>query len=356
MKTVSKIGLGSALFVVFVIIYLYASGQLGTIYLNPTEVGIKVNYITGSKTLLISSGNHFFTPVIEKVFVLDSSPQKFVMSGNRDKSSNHVRKLTVRAKDGSNFYFEEIEIQYQIIKERADFILTDSGPEDAYKFKWLKPISRMVLRNEFGRYSSEDMANPTMYGSAKVKSKEILNKALNSHGIRVIDISTPKPRFDDIYEKTIEARINADQEVEKQKVKIQKLEAEKKYRVEKIKNDKEIEYRQIEGELKRLKLSTEKEQLQSKKEADMYRIEQVGIGDAQKTESETVAEARMEQYKKDAEALSVKLKAMEAQGDAIVYKILAEKYKDMKIEFQPYSIDSTPQHIKVESIGAVQGR
>ena len=189
---------------------------------------------------------------------------------------------------------------------------------------------------------------------AILKSKEGLNKMLNAHGLRIIDVSTPKPHFDPIYEKTIETRINADQEVAKQDSKRKKLLSEKKFRVNKIKNDKEIEFRTIEGELKRKVIDIEKQFIMVKKNAETYKIEQTGIGEAKKLELTTMAKARTEQFKMDAEALSSKIKAMEEQGDAVVYKILAEKYKNMNIQFQPYSTDSTPEHIKVESISATQ--
>ncbi len=352
MNLKTKISLSSLAFVGIVVLYLMFTGQSGFVYIEPTEIGVKVNRITGSFEVLESSGNHIFMPIIEQVFILDSSPQKFVMSGNKDLNANHVRKLTVRAKDGSNFYFGEIEIQYQIMASKAELIVRDSGVGDSYKRKWLKPISRMVLRNEFGRYSSEEIANPTQYGSAVTKSKEELNLMLNNHGIKIIDISTPKPHFDPVYEKTIETRINADQEVAKQKVKREKLNAEKKFRVDKIKNDKEIEYRQIEGELKRKLIDINKQFIMVKKEAEKYKIEQTGIGEAKKSELETMAKARIEQFKMDAEALSSKIKAMEEQGNAIVYKILATKYRNMKIHLQPYTTDASPQRVQVESVVA----
>jgi len=352
MNLKTKISLFSLAFVGIVILYLMFTGQSGFVYIEPTEIGVKVNRITGSFEVLENSGNHIFLPIMEQVFILDSSPQKFVMSGERDLNSNHVRKLTVRAKDGSNFYFGEIEIQYQIMASKAELIVRDSGIGDSYKRKWLKPISRMVLRNEFGRYSSEEIANPTQYGSAVTKSKEELNAMLNNHGIKIIDISTPKPHFDPIYEKTIETRINADQEVSKQKVKREKLNAEKKYRVDKINNDKEIEYRQIEGELKRKLIDINKQLIMVKKEAEKYKIEQTGIGEAKKSELETMAKARTEQFKMDAQALSSKIKAMEEQGDAVIYKILATKYKNMKIHLQPYTTDASPQRVQVETVVA----
>jgi len=352
MNLKTKFSLFSLAFVGIIGLYLMFTGQSGFAYLEPTEVGVKVNRVTGSLTTLTSSGNHMFFPIVEQVFVLDSSPQKFVMSGERDLNANHVRKLTVRAKDGSNFYFGEIEIQYQIIAAKAEYIVRDSGIGDAYKRKWLKPISRMVLRNEFGKYSSEEIANPTQYGSAVLKSKEELNKMLNVHGLKIIDVSTPKPHFDPVYEKTIETRINADQEVAKQDSKRKKLLSEKNYRVNKIKNDKEIEFRTIEGELKRKVIDIEKQFIMVKKNAETYKIEQIGIGEAKKLELTTMAKARTEQFKMDAEALSSKIKAMEEQGNAVVYKILAEKYKNMKIELQPYSTDANPQRVQMESVKA----
>jgi hypothetical protein len=37
------------------------------------------------------------------------------MQGDVDRDANHVAKLTVRANDGSNFWFDEIRIQYELV-------------------------------------------------------------------------------------------------------------------------------------------------------------------------------------------------------------------------------------------------
>lgn len=91
------------------------SGNLGFKVISAQEVGVKVNYVTGNKEVLNTPGVKLYLPFLENVFTLDKTPQKFVMAGNRSSDDNRASLLTVRAADGSNFWFETLEIQYELL-------------------------------------------------------------------------------------------------------------------------------------------------------------------------------------------------------------------------------------------------
>ncbi|MBI4641777.1 MAG: hypothetical protein HY731_13860 [Candidatus Tectomicrobia bacterium] len=328
------------------VVSVLASIGTGIKTVKPTEVGVKINYITGSKEILATPGNKLYIPLIQGIEILNSSPQKFVMQGDRNIDTNHVRKLTVRAIDGSNFYFDEVEIQYQLIPSKAGFILEDSGKGDAFKDKWIRALARNVLRDEFGRHTADDIANPTTYNTATIASQEVLNKLLNPHGIEATQIVTPKPRFEARYEKAIEDRINAVQEIEKQKVKRDQLVKEREFRLAKIDRDKNEEYQNLLGNLEAEKTKKEKDQIRVQREADAYKIAQVADGEAKRLEAITRAKANEEKYKKQAEGLAANTKALEEQGEVVIYRTIAEKFSSFKIRVVPYSLDSTPKRLE----------
>ena len=157
-KAKQAIAGGIVALVVVVAGLMAAMGKLGVVSVSAEEVAVKMNYVTGNRTVITTPGYQVYLPFLEEVFKLDRTPQKFEMEGRRALSYNHVPFLTVRAMDGSNFSFDELEIQYAVIPGDAGEILDDSGPGDGFKREWIHAYARSILRDEFGRYSAVDVA------------------------------------------------------------------------------------------------------------------------------------------------------------------------------------------------------
>ncbi|MBK7778301.1 MAG: hypothetical protein IPI43_30030 [Sandaracinaceae bacterium] len=95
-----------------------------------------------------------------------------------DRTGQLTKKLTVRASDGSNFYFDRMEVHYQVIPSAAVRVLESSGPGDAFKNDLVATHAREILRDEFGRNSFIEVANPTTYGAATIEARRRLNLRL----------------------------------------------------------------------------------------------------------------------------------------------------------------------------------
>src|SRR5687768_9420035 len=66
--------------------------------IEPGQVAVRVNNITGTQDVITRPGVILRLPFgIHNVYVLDASPQTFVMKGDHDTDALHVRELTVRA-------------------------------------------------------------------------------------------------------------------------------------------------------------------------------------------------------------------------------------------------------------------
>lgn len=339
--------------VVAVVVFLIGaivSGKGGFVEIDDTEVAVIVNYLTGDDEIVDRPGYKIFLPFVSQAFVFDKSPNKFVMEGERDIDANHVRKLTVRAKDGSNFWFETLEIQYQIITGKANVVLHDSGPGEAFKRNWVKSYARSVLRDEFGRFSTEEIAAAQDFSTPKNKAKERLNQMLEPHGIYVILITTPKPKFDPQYEKAIEDRKTAEQQVEKLKGRVNQLDRERERRLAEIARDKETEYQLLLGNLERDRISEEKDAVRVTKTADAYRIRLVADGQAAERERLQFARGVETKARKEAEGLQAKVEALAKQGEILVREELARKFAMIQFEIIPYRRDPSP--VRIEHLGA----
>jgi len=328
------------------------TGRGGIVEVADTEVGVIVNYISGETELVATPGYRIFLPFFSQAFTFDKSPNKFLMEGEKDRHANHVRKLTVRAKDGSNFWFETLEIQYQLIVARTADVLWDSGPGDNFKQHWVRAFARSVLRDEFGRYATDEVANPTTYGEATQRASDRLNALLEPHGVRVIQIITPKPKFEDQYEQAIEDRKVANQEVERLKINAIQLERERERRLADIERDMATNYEQLLGELEASRISAEKDRVQIEKSADAYKIKEVASGEARFQGMLQEANAKTEQARKEAEGLEAKVASLAVRGEVLVREALASKFAEIRFSVIPYQRD--PKPVRIEHLGSVQ--
>ena len=334
------------------------TGRLGVTNVGTKEVAVVVNYISGAERPVLSPGYCFYLPFIEEVFIFDRSQQRFTMSGSSYRESNHVPQLTVRASDGSSFYFEEMPIQYQIKPGMVTTLLQDSGPGNRYKEEWIKAHARSILRDEFGRFTPVEAANPTVFLQAQAESKRRLNLALEPHGIEVVLIGTPTPKFDKAYEQAIEDRKSADQEVERLEVVLDQLVEERDQKLAAVERQKSVEMAELTGELKKELLEAERQRIQMERGADAFAARRKLEGEASKAGKTQEARGLVARYTNEAEGLESQAKALELKGDVVVREALVKKLTSIEFTLVPYSRDSQPtrlEHVEAKGMDAMSG-
>ncbi len=346
------IGAISILLLIFVV-GAFISGKGGIIEVKDTEVAVIVNYLTGDEEIVNRPGYKVFIPFFAQAFVFDKSPNQFTMEGDQDRDANNVRKLTVRANDGSNFWFDTFKLHYRIMPGKADLVLHDSGPGNNFKQNWVKAYARSVLRDEFGRFSTEEIADSGKRKIATDRSRERLNEMLDAHGIFIMEVLTPKPTFEAQYERAIQDRKVADQEVQKLIGKAKQLEQERERRLAGIERDKATEYELLLGTLEKDRISEEKVAVQVTKTADAYSIGRIAEGQAAERRLTEEARGLELQARKEAEGLTAKVEALAARGDILVREELARKFAQITFEIIPYRRDPSPT--RIEHMGAVPG-
>lgn len=315
-------------------------GNAGCIEIKPGEVAVFYNNtgigVFGPPVRAErEQGVKTFVPGLQSVIVLEAKPQVLVM-GTEPKGAKRglfadeqavdvVEPLTVRANDGSNVYFDGLEVHYQIKREEPAKVIDTSGPGDGYKAHVVRTHVREVLRDEFGAYSFLEVANPASYGTATTEAKRVLNERLEPYGVFITQIVTPKPKFDPRVEKAIEDRQNAEQEVAVQEEKRNKLKQESALKVQEVEQQKNAEYQGLVAELEAQKKAADNSLIQVKREADKYFIDRVAEAQAYRDEKVTRAKANEEAYRKEAEALVAKITAVGAQGPDVLNSVIAEK-------------------------------
>lgn len=332
------------------------TGQGGVVEVRDDQVVVIANYLTGETSVDSQPGYKFFMPFLQQAFLFDKTTQKFLMSGDRDRDENNVAKLTVRANDGSNFWFDDVEVQYAIRPEMASFLLSDSGPEHAFKRDWVRAYARSILRDEFGKFSAAEVADQSNYSQATSRARDRLNEALNAHGIEIVQIVTPKPKFDERYERAIEDRKVANQEVERIKARADQLRQERERRLAEIDAVKAVEYEELKGTLEQTRIAAEQELVRIERSADAYKTRLVGEGEAKRAALVEEARGLTERAIKEAEGLQKQAEALALQGEVLVREILAERLGEVEFTLVPYTRDTSPKRLEIEGAFAGDGR
>lgn len=348
----SSLGVGFLL----ILAVAFGTGRLGITTIADTEVGVLVNYMSGTKEVIDTPGIKIYMPGVQEMFLFDRTSQEFKMQGDYYVDNNHAPRLTVRANDGSNFYFEELTILYELIPGDAALLLEDSGAGDGFKTNWIKAYARSILRDEFGRYSAVEAADPTQYTTASAKSRERLNDLLAPHGLRVTQVITPKPKFDPQYERAIEERKEADQEVERLKAKEEQLVEERGRRLAGVLKVKEIQMQELIGTLRQNLLTSEQTAIRVTRDADAFAIKTKLDGEGFLAQRLAEARGLEAKYTKEAEGLTSRALALEQRGEVIVREALIEKLASIRFSFMPYSRDPSPKRLEHQQTGATLGQ
>ena len=340
-------------FAVLFVLSSFLGGTSGAVEVEPGEVAVIYNNtgltIFGEPVeVRREQGVIFFLPGFQRIEKLEIQPQIFVMSNEDKHGVNHMPRLTVRASDGSNFYFERLEIHYQVLASKAAEVIANNGPGNAYMGKAVRTHAREILRDAFGEYSFLQIADPRVYGEATSLAKQLLNERLGPLGIEVTNIPPPKPRFDERVEHAIEERQNAEQEVEVQKQKRFKLEKQKGRRLQQVEQTKSAEYQQLIADLEAQKQQATNRLIAVKREADKYFIEHESQGQAQREEQVTRARANEIAYRKAAEGMVARIRAVGEQGPDVLNREIAEHvFPQLEgLSARPYSRPSSPIDIR----------
>jgi len=336
----------TAAILVVVVIVMAVTGRLGVATIRADEVGVIVNYVTGEEEVLAEPGFKLFVPFIKEVYTLDKTTQDFQMEGTDYRHSNHVPYLTVRASDGSNFRISDLRMQYEIVPGEAAEILHDSGLGDGFKEEWIKAHARSILRDEFGRYSAVEVADPTVYKAVPLAAKARLNELLAPHGIRIVLIKTPNPVFDPEYEHAIESRKEADQEVERLIAQVDQIEQERAQQLAAVRKEKDVEMQQLQGELMGALRAAEVESIRLQKGADAYATEQRAAGEGFQAELIAQASGLEAKYTKEAEGIQARARALEQRGEVVVREAIIEKLRQIRFTLVPYSRDPAPRRLE----------
>jgi len=341
-------GLGPIVWLAVAFIIVIVTLMSTFVVIEPGQVAVRVNNLTGARDTIVQPGLVVRAPFgLHSIYVVDASPQTFVMKGDKNIDDLHVAELTVRASDGSNFLFNDTTIIFQVQGDEAEAAVRDAGTSTSFR-RWMRPYSRSVLRDEFGRESTISVSNPANFGAATERARTRLNEVLIPHGIVVTQIVTPRPRFSEDYENLIESRNEAENQLAVIGSDLARAGTDRSRRLAEVDRDQNKLIQEKRAELEATLATAVAEQANTIREVDSYRIDTVAQGQAALAAAERKAEELRGQLDAEYAAQKAGIDAFQNQPVERVMERLGQKLSGVTISIQPWSRDATPSRIELE--------
>ena len=297
---------------------------------DSTEVGVRTRKfaLIGKKGVEDKSyapgSTYFFLPFINDWHTFDTKLQNLEMVFDRSRGDRRAQDdLLFKTIDGNDISLDVI-IAYRLDAEKAPYILQYVAEDDrTLREKIVRTIARSKPRDIFGELTTEEFYVADKREAQSQRAKDVLDEMLGPLGIVVEKVLTKDYRFNKEYQKAIEDKKVADQQVQKNKSAQHAALEEYKRKLEEAK-----------GEVNKMVADADGTYRKAKIEADVYYEKQKLLAEAIKAEG--VAEAKGIREMNNALAGSggeafVKLRIAEAlQGKQIMLLPVSEGGMNLK--------------------------
>jgi regulator of protease activity HflC (stomatin/prohibitin superfamily) len=297
---------------------------------DSTEVGVRTRKFSligkkGVEDKVYAPGStYFFLPFINDWNTFDTKLQNLEMVFDRSRGDRRAQDdLLFKTIDGNDISLDVI-IAYRLDAEKAPYILQNVADDDwTLREKIVRTIARSKPRDIFGELTTEEFYVADKREAQSQRAKEVLQEMLGPLGIEVEKVLTKDYRFNPEYQKAIEDKKVADQQVQKNRSAQHAALEEYKRKLEEAK-----------GEVNKMIADADGTYRKAKIEADVYYEKQQLLAEAIKAEG--VAEAKGIREMNNALAGSggeafVKLRIAEAlQGKQIMLLPVSEGGMNLK--------------------------
>ena len=311
-----------------------------------TEVGIKVNNVTGEITVIAESGTNIYNGLLNSFHLLDLTVQRLEMVSQSGRGQRSGRDdLRIKTVDGSDVFLD-LTINYQLRRDMVKEVVITSGLEDAYKYKWVRDYSRSVCRTVFGEMTTEEFYDASVRNQKAQKAMDELNRLLKSYGLEVSSVIAEKFSFHKEYEERIRAKKLADQEVEEQISKANAARQKQLFRIVEATKKKEVVLASYAGEMEKLIVEANANAERDVRQAEAYVIDVQLGADATYYQREKNSQAILAKAQAEGEALTAMAEAYAGIGGMnLVKRAYAQKIGSMEITGQPFSIEGETERL-----------
>lgn len=320
-------------------------GEGVAVKVNPNEHAVRLGVWDGELSAVEGTGYQMTLPGVAEIFRFAKASRTLVMEQGKGDTPTGTGRLRVRSRGGSAFFFEAVELEYRVTEAGAvDFLRSSGGQMDRAE-SWVMAIARQVLRDEFGRYSVQEVMDAVVCDEARAKSFVALNEELGAFGIEVLQLNMGKPNFDRTYEMAINQRKVADQEVERLGAELLQKVREQEQRLGKARKEVEVRGKMLVAELERELVQAVTSTLTIRGEAESYAMSRKLAGEVAKAKLEVQATSLEESGRAQAQALVAELSSLEGRGDIAIREQLVANLSKVIFKLTPFTSDPDPDRI-----------
>ncbi len=316
------------LFVLFIIVaFIAINFAIVTVPVGSVGVQTKKFAIFGEKGVVAEDfqpGWHMRIAGLQNWQMFDSTVQTLEMTKSPNDGSRRGRDdVRVKSSDGYEVSID-VTLKYRIKDGTANELYQNTGSGVKYK-QIVRDKTRKACQTILGQMQTEEFYNPEARRKATTAIVENLQESLNENFVSIIDVLLKNVQFDPQYEKKIQAKKLADQEVQlnislekaekmrgltrdikkETEMKVAVINAERKAEIVKIKNETAIRLATISAKYN--KISTE-----TKADADLYA-------------AENGAEGKLLIKKAEAEGEKLRNSAMQGVGGSTIVALEAAR-------------------------------
>ena len=165
---------------------------------------------------------------------------------------------------------------------------------------------------------------------------------------------TPRPQFNDDYEKLIEERNSLGNQLEVIKSNLAAALTSRERKLAEVNRDQNRLIQEKRTELESALATTLAEQANTTREADTYKISTIGQGQADRSAATQQAQELRGQLDADYRARKAEIDAFRSQPVERVMERLGERLKGVTISIAPWASDASPSRVQVEQVGGAQ--
>jgi regulator of protease activity HflC (stomatin/prohibitin superfamily) len=293
--------------VVVLILLLFLAVQSLIIHVPVGSVGVRVQQygFLGEKGLVTEDfgpGWHRDFGPIDNWQIFDSTVQTLEMTRDPGRGSRRGRDdVQVQSADGYSVSVD-VTVKYRIEPGKAHQLYQDTGGGTAYE-RIVRNESEQACIAVFGSMETEDFYDPTKRREAASQAHDQLQVSLKDNFVNVVDLLIRDVQFDKDYERKIQSKKLADQEVEVQRSqekatqmrgKTQVIEAETERLVKIIQEERQAEIKRMQAqtdrEIAKIVAEYNKYAQQKRADADAYAAKKIAEGTLQVKQAEAEGE------------------------------------------------------------------
>ena len=330
MKVIKSLSIVVSIIIIVAVILVNSS----VIFINKGSVGVLTREfaVFGTRGVVeedFAPGWHWNLGPLHSWTVFDSTVQTLEMTRNESLGDRRGRDdVEVQSADGYAVSVD-VTIKYRISKGVAHKMLQQTGGRGGYK-TLVRTQAKKACLAQFGAMKTEGFYNPAKRRETSAAVKKSLQSLLSENFVEVVDVLIKSVQFDPEYEKKIQQKKLADQEVqlnismaaaEVMSGKRQVIEAETAKLLKIIKEEQQAAVMRMEAETNRevAKIEAEFDRFVTEKKADANLIA-----------AENDAEGSLLVKKAEAEGERLRNESMRGVGGSTIVALEAAKNLNIK--------------------------